>query len=815
MQAGADALERAHALKELATLSNTERDELLRQSSLVRLAPGQILYRENQDDGNVHYLLDGALSLSWKGRTVRSVSARPAEQNEALDRVGQKLYTVHARVPSTVLRVPRGALERALRNHEASLGGETTAEVSEIGADKSQSWMVLLLRSDTFARLPAGNLQQVFDRLEPIQVTAGTDVVRQGEPADYYYVVEAGHCEVWRQRDANSPPTHIADVRTGGSFGEEALIADTARNATVRMRTDGKLLRLGRQDFRQLIQEALTEKVDLEQARAIIGRGGVWLDTREIGSTPFNLEPEPQSLPLPMLRGARDELAKIPHYVVLGENEGEAAVGAFLLAERGRQASYLAGGQTGLSFEPSPQRSREDLVVQSWADSNTRRTAFESRLRRDSHATPTAGTDEDPFGTNDGARGDAQTRNATTTATAAPRPGDDELASNPPAVRSGHDTLPRLCTPEAASSGPHDDIQPQRPELQATRNARPATLTEHETTAARQQPNTDRSHAPTPADPASVKPAGQEPERGQAPARGRDTQQQHRSIGMANDNPPRRHQERGARDLLGETLIGSSLAGLIEEMQGQLDNLPAGEPTPVASTTPRSVVAEQLSLGESDLDTLAEKAVEAALAAAERTLTGDPQLDHDEVSTLMEQHIAAQCAEFEKRIRETVNGTREQLKRQYERALKARLTQIRAQAVQSLKRELAAARSAYALQAAQERQAVRRDYQRLMTLANRIARQKAGINRARGQFEEKLQAADRLQREIFQLREMLSQQLGDLDGIEQEQSVETMPGGQSSAATRSAITSGAAAGEDSLETTEARIREALERFKSG
>ena len=42
--------------------------------------------------------------------------------------------------------------------------------------------------------------------------------------------------------------------------------------------TDGALVRLAKQDFRELMNEPLVTYVDDAQAREIIARGGVWLD---------------------------------------------------------------------------------------------------------------------------------------------------------------------------------------------------------------------------------------------------------------------------------------------------------------------------------------------------------------------------------------------------------------------------------------------------------------------------------------------------------------------------------------------------------
>ena len=55
-----------------------------------------------------------------------------------------------------------------------------------------------------------------------------------------------------------------------------------------------------------------------------------------------------------------------------------------------------------------------------------------------------------------------------------------------------------------------------------------------------------------------------------------------------------------------------------------------------------------------------------------------------------------------------------------------------------------------------------------MRLANKITRQKAELQRARKDMEEKLGATDSLYREVHDIRRMLIQRIGNLDGLDAE-----------------------------------------------
>jgi MFS family permease len=101
----------------------------------------------------------------------------------------------------------------------------------------------LLRAIPMFAPLPPLTLEQLASRLARIQVAAGDDVFRRGEPGDRFYVIRSG--EVAVQPDGRPQVT----LGRGGSFGEIALLRDVPRTATVSARTDAELYALERDDF--------------------------------------------------------------------------------------------------------------------------------------------------------------------------------------------------------------------------------------------------------------------------------------------------------------------------------------------------------------------------------------------------------------------------------------------------------------------------------------------------------------------------------------------------------------------------------------
>jgi rhodanese-related sulfurtransferase len=173
---------------------------------------------------------------------------------------------------------------------------------------------------------------------------AGDVVIRQGDEGDYFYVIVEGRCAVSRETPLNREGIRLAELGMGETFGEEALISGAGRNATVSMLTDGVLMRLAKDDFNTLLNEPMLQWVDLEQAKEIIARGGLWLDVR-LPSEYEHGHPEPSvNVPLYFIRIKLKTIDQSVPYVVVCDNGRRSSAAAYILSERGFDAHVLRGG---------------------------------------------------------------------------------------------------------------------------------------------------------------------------------------------------------------------------------------------------------------------------------------------------------------------------------------------------------------------------------------------------------------------------------------------------------------------------------------
>jgi rhodanese-related sulfurtransferase len=150
---------------------------------------------------------------------------------------------------------------------------------------------------------------------------------------------------VTRETPTNKNGIKLAELGVGDSFGEEALISNAKRNATITMLTDGTLMRLAKEDFNTLLNEPMLNWVDYDQAREIVDSGkGCWLDVRLPGEYENNHQADAINIPLYFIRLKLDQLDPQKKYVVYCDTGRRSSAAAYILSERGFDAYVLKGG---------------------------------------------------------------------------------------------------------------------------------------------------------------------------------------------------------------------------------------------------------------------------------------------------------------------------------------------------------------------------------------------------------------------------------------------------------------------------------------
>ena len=104
-----------------------------------------------------------------------------------------------------------------------------------------------------FGSLPPERLEPAAMALEQVPVTAGADIIRQGEPADRFYIIADGTFAVRHQAGEAGPSRQLRQMGRDEVFGEIGLLTGAPRTATVTAVTDGLLYALDGPAFLDLV----------------------------------------------------------------------------------------------------------------------------------------------------------------------------------------------------------------------------------------------------------------------------------------------------------------------------------------------------------------------------------------------------------------------------------------------------------------------------------------------------------------------------------------------------------------------------------
>ena len=335
-------------LQSLVPLEGMKKDNLLALSkkvSIQQLSPGRQLFKEGDKTRKTYWLLTGLVELREGDRTVAMIRGGTPEARTALGGI-QLPRKMSARAIDQIefLSVDTEMLDVMITWDKTG-----TYEVADLrgvvgSSNPEDDWMTILLSSNAFQRIPPASIQAIFLRMQRTAYRAGETIIKQGDEGDYFYAIVSGKCVVTRETPLNKDGIKLAELGPGDSFGEEALIAEAKRNATVRMLTDGALMRLAKADFRELMNDPLVHFVDDKQAHELIAGGGKWLDVRLPSEFQTMSVEGSTNIPLYFIRLKLNTLAPGTPYVICCDTGRRSAAAAFILVEKGFEAYVLQGG---------------------------------------------------------------------------------------------------------------------------------------------------------------------------------------------------------------------------------------------------------------------------------------------------------------------------------------------------------------------------------------------------------------------------------------------------------------------------------------
>ena len=332
-------MQRAHASAEqlgaLTPLAGLSRDRLteLADMAVIERAPRGSDPLRGREPGRSVFLLQGELLLAFEGGGTLVVVGGTGEGCHAVNRRRQPVVRSKAITDVDLLALDDDMLD-TLATWDQAVRGDARFVTGAFALSS--------LKSGALAQLPAAHIEELLKRFERLRIKRGEAVIHEGEEGDYYYLVGSGRFQV--ERLVGGAKVVLAELKSGDAFGEEALVSEAKRNASVTALSDGELLRVRRADFNELLREPLLRRLSFAEAAQKVRGGALWLDVRYPSEYQYDKLPGAINVPLAEVRNMFGVLDRSREYVAYCQSGRRSAAAAFLFAQRGFRVWLLEGG---------------------------------------------------------------------------------------------------------------------------------------------------------------------------------------------------------------------------------------------------------------------------------------------------------------------------------------------------------------------------------------------------------------------------------------------------------------------------------------
>jgi rhodanese-related sulfurtransferase len=350
MSAGSSTRATPEQLALLAPLSGLSAErlrELADVAQVERVPRGSDPLKEKANAPQSIFLLQGEVLLAYQGGGTMVVVGGTEDTRYPLNRQKRPLSRSRAITDVDLLSIDDEVLDILATWDQVAAGGSGngSAMAAAVRSDArlaTGAFSLGNLRSGAFAQLPAAHIDELLKRFERTKIERGQVVIQEGDEGDFYYVVESGRYQV--ERLVGGAKVVLAELKSGDAFGEEALVSEAKRNATIIATAEGHLLRLDKEHFNELLREPLLRRVAFDDAVEKCKQGAIWLDVRYPSEYQYDKLPGAINVPLAEVRNMFAVLDRSREYVAYCQTGRRSAAAAFLFAQRGFKVWLLEGG---------------------------------------------------------------------------------------------------------------------------------------------------------------------------------------------------------------------------------------------------------------------------------------------------------------------------------------------------------------------------------------------------------------------------------------------------------------------------------------
>lgn len=325
-------------------LSESALNELSTRLEIVHLPAGTKIIRQFSPPDYFYFIKKGAVEVTKRNQFGQNSKLSVLSTGEGFGEIA--MLTCSNRTCSVTAKTDVALFRLSRRDFEETVIKDSSfKDLLQRKNDRYTSYNKIKTFRP-FALIEPQKMLALSDKFIERTFATGEEIINQGEKGDFYYVIESGKAEVIKHNKDGSTE-QLALIGEGEGFGEEAIIRDQGRNATVRAVEDTTVLAIDKKDFDIILRASFldfTFPEDIsEEERGIY----VFIDARITKEYEEEHIEGAINIPLESLRLKYQELDPAQEYLTYCTNDSRGMTAAFLLRMNGFKAMNLRGGLSG------------------------------------------------------------------------------------------------------------------------------------------------------------------------------------------------------------------------------------------------------------------------------------------------------------------------------------------------------------------------------------------------------------------------------------------------------------------------------------
>jgi CRP-like cAMP-binding protein len=222
-------------------LSDLWRSVIVSQGKIIEYPASYTILEEGGAGKMFYVVVGGTVVVQINGEEVTELSTGDFFGEQSLLLSQPCSATIRTKTPVKVMAIPKDIFKEMADGTRLSKVMESIHKIRPV-----------LMKISLLSSLPPSVQNEIAACAEQVVFKKKETIIRQGDDADFLYIVKSGNAKVTVNRNAGSMQETIANLGAGQVFGEMALLSGGKRTANVIALSEMEVLRIGKDNFHRL-----------------------------------------------------------------------------------------------------------------------------------------------------------------------------------------------------------------------------------------------------------------------------------------------------------------------------------------------------------------------------------------------------------------------------------------------------------------------------------------------------------------------------------------------------------------------------------